>query len=120
MMLVDTSVWIHHFRHGNAALTALLNDGDVLSHPFVIGELACGNLKQRREILSLLEALPSVTLADHDEVLAFVDGNRLMGTGIGWIDAHLLSSAVLTGTLLWTLDKRLGEAARSIGVYGKP
>ena len=119
-MLVDTSVWIDHFRHGNAALTALLNDGDVLSHPFVIGELACGNLRQRHEILSLLEALPSVTLADHDEVLTFVEGNRLMGSGIGWIDAHLLSSAVLTGALLWTLDKRLGEAARSIGVYGKP
>ena len=89
MILVDTSVWIDHFRRGNAALKALLDDAEVLSHPFIIGELALGNLKQRRRILTLLGALPTATLADHDEVLTFDEANLLMCSGIGWIYAHL-------------------------------
>ncbi len=120
MILVDTSVWIDHFRRGNAALTALLDHADVLAHPIIIGELACGDLRQRRRILALLAALPVAKLADHDEVLTFVQANRLMGSGIGWIDAHLLASATLTDTLLWTLDKPLARAARSIGIHAGP
>ena len=120
MMLVDTSVWIDHFRRGNDALGTLLHAGEVLGHPFIVGELACGNLKQRVEILSLLAALPVATVAEHEEVLRLVEANRLMGSGIGWIDAHLLSSAVLTDAGLWTLDKPLIKAARSIGVFAEP
>ena len=120
MMLVDTSVWIDHFRRGNDALRALLQAGEVLRHPFVVGELACGNLRQRDEILSLLAALPRATVAEHEEVLGLVEANRLMGLGIGWVDAHLLCSAVLTGTGLWTMDKPLVQAARSIGLLAGP
>ena len=106
-MLVDTSVWIDHLQRGNRTLADLLTDGVVRSHPFVVGELACGNLRRRGEILSLLRNIPEAPLLDHDEVLAFVETHRLMGTGIGWIDAHLLASAVLGNMLLWTRDRRL-------------
>jgi predicted nucleic acid-binding protein len=110
-VLVDTSVWIDHFRRGNARLRAHLEAGEVASHPFVAGELACGNLKAREEILSLMAALPQLPTAEHEEVLVFVERNRLMGRGLGWIDVHLLASARLAGTSLWTLDKGLGAAA---------
>lgn len=116
MILVDTSVWVDHLRGGNDALASLLCDAEVLCHPFVVGELACGNLARREEVLSLLAALPQSVLADHGEVMAFVNIRRLMGTGIGWIDAHLLSSAALTNAPLWTLDKRLAQAAHSIDI----
>lgn len=115
MMLVDTSVWIDHLRRGNRTLASHLEEGVVLCHPFIVGELACGNLKRRHEILSLLAALPEAILADHSEVLTFIEANRLMGSGIGWVDAHLLCSARLTGVRLWTLDRRLAQTARSIG-----
>jgi len=120
MMLVDTSVWIDHFRSGNDALATLLYHAEVLSHPFIVGELACGNLRQRDEILPWLAALPAVRSADHDEVLAMIATHRLMGSGIGWIDAHLLASAMFTDTVLWILDLPLARAARSIGVYAQP
>ncbi len=120
MILVDTSVWIDHFRNGNDALATLLRHAEVVCHRFIVGELACGNLRHRDEILFLLAALPTVTLADHDEVMTFIEHNGLMGAGIGWIDAHLLSSAMLTDTPLWTLDKPLARASRAIGIYAEP
>ena len=111
MVLVDTSVWVSHLREGNTNLADLLQNGEVVSHPFVVGELACGNLKNRALILSLLKSLPMSIEAEHEEVLAFVEGNRLMGKGLGYVDAHLLTSAVLSEVPLWTLDKRLEQVA---------
>ena len=119
-MLVDTSVWIDHFRRGDPALKALLLRDEVECHPFVIGELACGSLRRRSEVLSLLQSLPQVPLGDDDEVLEFVERHRLMGRGIGWVDAHLLVSASLAGALLWTRDRRLFEVARRMGLSASP
>jgi len=115
-MLVDTSVWVDHLRRGSAALAERLGRGEVWSHPFVIGELACGNLRQRREILSLLEALPQSPVAEHSEVLFSVESNRLIGLGIGWVDVHLLASARMAQTLIWTIDRRLAVEARRLGL----
>jgi hypothetical protein len=111
MVLIDTSVWVSHFKDGNPQLEALLMKGNVVCHPFVIGELACGNLKNRKEILSLLEALPTATTADHEEVLYFIEQYQLMGIGLGYIDIHLLASARLSRIRFWTRDKKLMEAA---------
>jgi predicted nucleic acid-binding protein len=115
MTLADTSVWIEHFRQGNE-LGALLEEGRVLLHPFVIGELACGNLRSRKRILDDLAALPAAVAATDDEVFSLIEKQRLWGRGIGWIDAHLLAAAILSGCALWTLDRALASAARSIGV----
>jgi predicted nucleic acid-binding protein len=115
-VLVDTSVWIDHFRRSNAQLERLLDEGRVSTHPFVIGELACGSLARRSEVLQLMAALPSAAMATHDEVIAFVDHQRLHGTGLGWIDAHLLASARLARQALWTVDKRLRAAALRLGL----
>jgi predicted nucleic acid-binding protein len=111
MVLVDTSVWVSHFRETHAGLVCLLNDGEVGCHPFIVGELACGNLKNRTTILSLLEALPMAIAVEHEEVLTFIESHDLMGKGLGYIDVHLLASAVLTGLPLWTLDKKLERVA---------
>lgn len=111
MILVDTSVWVDHLREGNARLERLLRDGLVLVHPFVIGELALGQLKRRSEILGFLGEMPVAETASHDEVLEFVGRHELAGSGIGWIDAHLLVSAALNGVSLWTLDRRLSVVA---------
>lgn len=119
-MLVDTSVWIDHLRRGNAALARQLNELEVWCHPFVVGELACGRLEARSEVLSLLSALPQAPLAEHDEVLAFVESNRLAGTGIGWVDAHLLAAARLAGVGLWTLDGALADVALGLRLYAEP
>jgi len=116
MVLVDTSVWIDHLRSGNAKLAALLNDGDVAIHPFIIGELACGNLKNRKEIISLLHALPHIDKADDDEVLFFIEKHRLMGLGIGLVDIHLLASCKLGKARLLTQDKRLRDAAEQLNL----
>lgn len=110
-MLVDTSVWVSHLREGNTGLADLLQNGEVVSHPFVVGELACGNLKNRALILSLLKSLPLSIETEHEEVLAFVERNRLAGKGLGYVDAHLPSSAVLSEVSIWTLDKRLEQVA---------
>lgn len=115
-MLVDTSVWIDHLRRGNARLASCLERGEVECHPFVIGELACGNLRRRSEILLLLGCLPTVTQAEHDEVLSWVESKRLMGRGLGWVDVHLLASAMLGRTTLWTLDQRLVARAREMDI----
>jgi hypothetical protein len=116
MMLVDTSVWADHFRHADPRLVALLEAADVECHPFVIGELACGRMSRRSEILGLLQSLPEVPVADHHEALAFVETHDLAGAGIGWIDVHLLASAMLGHTRLWTRDRRLATVARSLGI----
>lgn len=108
MILVDTSVWVDHLRRGNARLVSLLEETEVCSHPFVVGELACGRLKNRREILALLKSLPQLPSATDDEVLYFIDQQKLMGRGVGYVDVHLLAAAKLAGiSELWTLDKRL-------------
>ena len=109
MVLVDTSVWVAHLRHGAMGLEALLNKGRVLCHPFIVGELACGNLQNRSEILVLLKALPQGILAEHEEVMQFIENYRVMGKGLGYIDMHLLASALLTKVPLWTLDQKLNE-----------
>ena len=116
MVLVDTSVWVSHLRDGNAELANLLNDGRVLCHPLIVGELACGNLKNRAVILSFLQLLPMSIEAEHDEVLSFIENNRLMGKGMGYVDVHLITSAVLTGVPVWTLDKKLAQAADSLHI----
>lgn len=116
MILVDTSIWIEHFRVGSDRLRTLLFYEQVLCHPFIIGELACGTLQRRSEILSMLKALPEANQLDHEEVMTFLDARRLYGHGIGWVDAHLLASALLTGCTLWTLDKPLRRAAAALNV----
>jgi predicted nucleic acid-binding protein len=114
-VLVDTSVWVDHLRRRNARLVSLLERDAVWCHPFIIGEIACGSLVRRDEVLSLLAALPQAPTADHREALAFVEANRLMGS-VGWIDVHLLASAKLVGLSLWTLDRRLASAASALGI----
>jgi len=114
MVLVDTSVWVSHLRDGNAELANLLNDGRVLCHPLIVGELACGNLKDREVILSFLQLLPMSIEAEHNEVLSFIENHRLMGKGLGYVDVHLITSAVLTGVSIWTLDKKLAQTADSL------
>lgn len=115
MILVDTSVWIDHLRSGEPALAAALEGGGVLMHPFVVGELACGNLKNRREVLRLLGDLPSAPTATDPEALSFIERRALMGRGIGYIDVHLLASAALDSTArLWTRDRRLAAAAAEL------
>jgi len=119
MILVDTSVWVEHLRSGSIGLEALLNVGQVASHPFIIGELACGHLKNRKEILSLLQYLPKASPASDEEVLGFIEDRKLMGKGLGYIDVHLLVSALLSGLSLWTLDRRLQEVAMSFQLIRK-
>jgi len=114
-VLVDTSVWVAHFRQGNTKLSEQLEAGQVWTHPFVIGELACASLSQRRKVLTLLSALPAAPLAEHDETLKFVETHQLFSKGLGWIDMHLLVSARIMQLPLWSLDKRLASVAREFG-----
>lgn len=115
MILVDTSVWIDHLRSGEPALAAALEGGRVLMHPFVLGELACGNLKNRSEVLRLLGDLPAAPTATDPEALGLIERRALMGRGVGYIDVHLLASAALAGVgRLWTRDKRLAAVAAEL------
>ena len=116
MVLVDTSVWVSHFRWGNVHLQSLLIEDVVVCHPFIIGELACGHLRNRKEILSLLQFLPSVKMLDPVEVLEFIEQDHLMGLGIGFIDVHLLASALLNRVSLWTFDKKLRQATAKLKI----
>ena len=116
MILVDTSVWVDHLRRGSDRLAESLHGGEVVCHPFVIGELACGNLRRRAEVLRLLSALPSLPQVGDDEALDFIDRHRLAGKGLGLVDIHLLASSALTGTGLWTRDKKLDREARRLGL----
>jgi predicted nucleic acid-binding protein len=120
VILADTSVWVDHLRRGRPALAGLLEGGEVVCHPFVIGELACGNLRHRAEILALLANLDHLPVAGHEEVMTLVEHRGLMGSGIGWVDAHLLAAAALAGTRLWTLDRRLASVARRLRLAAEP
>ena len=112
MILVDTSVWIDHLHKTNDTLVSALEHEQVLVHPFVIGELACGRLSNRSEVLRLLQTLPSATIASDAEALELIERHQLSGKGVGYFDVHLLASVLLTaGTQLWTRDKRLAEIA---------
>jgi predicted nucleic acid-binding protein len=115
-VLVDSAVLVDHFRSNNALLVNLLNQGLVSGHPFVIGELACGNLVNRKEILSLLQALPQGEKASDDEILFYIEKNSLSGKGLGLIDVHLLASAQLSDNLFWTNDRRLHETAKKLNL----
>jgi predicted nucleic acid-binding protein len=116
VILVDTSVWIDHLHVSEPRLVTLLLEEQVLGHPFVLGELACGSMKRRSEILGLLQHLPQIAAMSHPEVLVFVERRALMAKGLGWIDVHLLASTVVSGHTLWTSDKRLADAARRLGI----
>jgi predicted nucleic acid-binding protein len=121
MILVDTSVWIDHLREGDQMLMSALHHAQILMHPFVLGELACGNLKNRHEVLRLLAALPQAPTATDDEALHFIERRTLMGRGIGYLDVHLLASVALTGTArLWTRDKRLAGLAEDLNLAFTP
>ena len=117
MILVDTSVWIDHLRSGDGMLAELLRQNEVLMHPMVLGELACGNLKNRSELLILWMNLPQAKQANHREVMVSIEQNKLMGIGIGYVDAHLIASTLLQlNAVLWTRDKRLHKAAEKLGL----
>ena len=116
MILLDTSVWVDHLRRGDSLVVQALESGQAAAHAFVIGELACGNLKSRVRVIDLLQALPQLAMAMDDEVLYFIERHKLMGRGIGYVDAHLLAAASISGSLLWTRDKRLREIAAELGV----
>lgn len=120
MILVDTSVWIAHLNAGDPALTWYLEQGQVLMHPYVLGELACGNLRNREQLLALLRQLPRTLCATDNEVLHFIERRQLMGKGIGWVDAHLLAAVALGGTQgLWTRDQPLLKAADALGLAAR-
>jgi predicted nucleic acid-binding protein len=118
VILADTSVWVGHFRSGSDDLKLALENGQVLCHPHVVGELACGTLRNRDSILEFLRALPQAATATDDEVLACIERNRLYSTGLGYTDVHLLASAMLTPTRLWTLEGALGREAKRLRVAG--
>ena len=115
MILVDTSVWVDHLRRGDPQLVALLEGASVIVHPFIVGEIACGSLADRKMVMELLQDLPAASVADADEVLAFIERHRLFVKGIGYVDVHLLAAVALTdGASLWTRDQRLRAAADSL------
>jgi len=115
MILVDTSVWIDHLRRGNELLEDLLNQNRVVTHPYVLGELALGNISKRDSFLELLRNLPIAKEATHDEVISFIEENRMWSKGLGYFDMHLLCSSLIESIPLWTLDKRLAKVARTFG-----
>jgi predicted nucleic acid-binding protein len=116
MVLVDTSVWVSHLRRGNSRLQELLEEGAVVSHSFVVGELACGNISNRAEIISLMQSLPMLDAVEHEELLIFIEHNKMMGKGLGFVDVHLLAAATLAGVPLWTQDRKLKQACSRLGI----
>ena len=121
MILVDTSVWVDHFRIGHSALVRLLEDGVVLGHPWIVGELALGHLAKRHEVIRLLGSLPQATVATEEEIMTLIDRHRLYGLGIGYVDAQLLAATQLTeDAALWTGDRRLAVAASHLGCAINP
>ncbi|HAV12194.1 MAG TPA: VapC toxin family PIN domain ribonuclease [Opitutae bacterium] len=114
MILVDTSVWINFLREGDPLLSDLLYEGKVIAHPFVIGELRLGNIPKRKRFLNLIENLPQCTQASNEEVTFLIEENKLYGKGIGYIDAHVLASSIISSAPLWTLDKRLDSISRKL------
>jgi len=116
LILVDTSVWVDHLRRGDPGLVDLLERSIVIMHPFVVGEIACGSLRDRESILELLQDLPAAAVADGDEILRFIESHALHGKGIGYVDVHLLASVALTeGARIWTRDKKLRLVAQMMG-----
>ena len=122
MILVDTSVWVDHLRRGDPGLVGLLERSAVVMHPFVVGEIACGSLRDRTSLLELLQDLPRAVMATDDEVMHFIERHSLHGKGIGYIDIHLLVSVALTaGATLWTRDQKLRQSATALGfAYPEP
>lgn len=117
MILVDTSVWIDYLRRGSGNLVELLETNNVLVHPFITGELACGNLINRQQVIRYLERLPQAVVASDAEVLAFIEAHQLMGRGAGHVDMHLLASVNLSqGARLWSLDKKLATLAAELAI----
>jgi predicted nucleic acid-binding protein len=119
-ILADTSIWVDHWRKGNPAFVERLADELVAIHPFVIGELALGRISPRHLVLTKLQKLPAATIVGHGEVLALIEHRDLAGSGLGWVDAHLLASALVDSTRLWTLDGPLARAAQRLGVGYRP
>ncbi len=115
MILADSSIWITHLRSCDEGLNRLLDKGRVVIHPYIVGELACGSLRNRQEILRFMNALPQVPVVSHGEVMDFIDSRKLMSKGIGYVDMHLLASAVIAQAKIWTSDKRLEQIAREMG-----
>jgi len=114
MILVDTSVWIDHLRRGNDLFSEFLNQNRVATHPLVLGELSLGNISKRGTVLGLIRNLPVVKEATHEEVLMFIEENRMWSKGIGYFDAHILCASLIESIPLWTLDKRLEKVAKGI------
>lgn len=119
-MLVDTSIWIDHFRRSHPALVVALQQGDVECHDFVLGELACGMLPRRDEVLPLMQTLPRIASVAHGEAMTLIAERRLWGRGLGWVDVNLLAASLVAGVGLWTLDRRLREVARDLGIAWEP
>jgi len=117
VILVDTSVWVAHLRTAEPRLAGLLEDGQVLVHPFVLGELACGTLRRRQQVLAYVGRLDSAPLASNEEAHRLIELRRLMGRGLGWVDVHLLASCIMAGAGLWSLDRRLARVADTLGVF---
>ncbi len=120
MLLVDTSVWISHLRYVDFSLQKLLDGNKVASHPFIVGELACGNISNRAEIISLMQSLPMVDVVEHEELLVFIERHQLMGKGLGFVDVHLLAAAMLAGIPLWTQDRKLKQACARLNLDLSP
>jgi predicted nucleic acid-binding protein len=116
VILVDTSVWVAHLRAAEPRLGGLLDDGQVLVHPFVIGELACGTLRRRQEVLAYLGRLEAAPVASNEEAHRLIELRRLMNRGLGWVDVHLLASCLMAGAPLWSLDRQLARVADTLGV----
>ena len=116
-VLVDTSVWVEFIRAGNTQLSELLQKGQVLMHDMVIGELACGSAPSRKERLQAMDDLPKIAMAEHSEVLRFIDKHRLFGCGAGYVDNHLLAACILqVDCALWSHDRRLRAASERLGI----
>jgi predicted nucleic acid-binding protein len=116
LILVDSSIWIDYLRHANQELDNLLEQLQVCCHPAVIGELACGNMSERKARLRFLQGLLQAPVPGHREVLYFIESHNLMGRGVGYLDMQLLASTAMQSGLLWTRDRRLKEAAESLGL----
>jgi predicted nucleic acid-binding protein len=117
MILVDTSIWIDHFNKADKELANLLQSGRVCIHPFIIGELACGNISNRTEILNLLNALPRLEPVFENEIYTLIENKKLYGIGLGFIDVHLLASALIDNVKLWTRDKTLKQSAIKLNIH---
>ncbi len=120
MIIVDSSIWADSYRSGVPQLARILGRGEVLQHPFITGELALGNPRDRRALIAMLDALPQAPMAEHDDLLRMVIEQALGGTGIGYVDAHLLASARTANAALWTRDKRLMKQAERLGLLHTP